>query len=207
MALVDQFGWMVMAGSESLEGGESVDACRRAVRGGAPRSRSGSRTPRRAPCCSRWPVASARCRFRARERPRGRRHRRRGRGGAPRPGRPAAGALRGTSARAFCLASRSAPPRKPAARALLAHGLLERRPLLRHHHKTDAGPPLGPGGFAAALARLAPPGVPVIGIGGITAETPARSSPPGATGVAVIGGTGKLTTLRPPPARFGSAYA
>src|SRR5260221_6542983 len=34
--------------------------------------------------------------------------------------------------------------------------------------KADAGPPLGPEGFAA-VARLAPEGTPVIGIGGITA--------------------------------------
>src|SRR5207302_4009593 len=34
--------------------------------------------------------------------------------------------------------------------------------------KSDAGPPLGPAGFAA-VARLGPTDVPVIGIGGITA--------------------------------------
>ncbi len=52
--------------------------------------------------------------------------------------------------------------------------------------KSDAGPPLGPQGFAA-LARLAPEGMPVIGIGGITAANAAEVVRAGATGVAVIG--------------------
>ena len=53
-------------------------------------------------------------------------------------------------------------------------------------HKSDAGLPLGPAGFAA-LAGLAPPGMPVIGIGGITAENAGAIVAAGATGVAVIG--------------------
>ena len=55
-------------------------------------------------------------------------------------------------------------------------------------HKADAGPPLGPAGFAT-LVRLAPPapGVPVIGIGGITAENAGAIVAAGATGVAAIG--------------------
>jgi thiamine-phosphate pyrophosphorylase len=52
--------------------------------------------------------------------------------------------------------------------------------------KPDAGAPLGPNGFAA-LARLAPEGTPVIGIGGITAANAARITGVGAAGVAVIG--------------------
>ncbi len=52
--------------------------------------------------------------------------------------------------------------------------------------KRDAGPPLGPNGFAA-LARLAPEGVPVIGIGGITAANAPELVRAGAMGVAVIG--------------------
>ena len=52
--------------------------------------------------------------------------------------------------------------------------------------KPDAGPALGPEGFAA-LARLAPAGVPVIGIGGITAANAPLLIEAGATGVAVIG--------------------
>lgn len=52
--------------------------------------------------------------------------------------------------------------------------------------KGDAGPPLGPDGFAA-LARLAPEGVPVIGIGGITAGNAGSIVEAGAVGVAVIG--------------------
>jgi thiamine-phosphate diphosphorylase len=52
--------------------------------------------------------------------------------------------------------------------------------------KSDAGPPLGPEGFAA-LARLAPEGIPVIGIGGITAANAPLIMRSGAVGVAVIG--------------------
>lgn len=51
--------------------------------------------------------------------------------------------------------------------------------------KADAGPALGPAGFAA-LARLAPAGVPVIGIGGITADSAPLILGAGAAGVAVI---------------------
>lgn len=52
--------------------------------------------------------------------------------------------------------------------------------------KSDAGLPLGPEGFAT-LARLAPEGVPVIGIGGITAANAPLIMQAGAVGVAVIG--------------------
>ncbi|HZH39998.1 MAG TPA: thiamine phosphate synthase [Gemmatimonadales bacterium] len=51
--------------------------------------------------------------------------------------------------------------------------------------KTDAGPPLGPVGFGT-LARLAPSGVPVIGIGGITKDNAAAIRSAGGAGVAVI---------------------
>ena len=53
-------------------------------------------------------------------------------------------------------------------------------------NKPDAGTPLGPDGFAA-LRRLTPPGMPVIGIGGINASNTAAIVTAGATGVAVIG--------------------
>jgi thiamine-phosphate pyrophosphorylase len=53
-------------------------------------------------------------------------------------------------------------------------------------HKSDAGAPLGAAGFAR-LARLAPPGTPVIGIGGISPENAAAVVGAGAVGVAVIG--------------------
>ena len=49
----------------------------------------------------------------------------------------------------------------------------------------DAGRALGPEGFAA-LARLAPAGVPVIGVGGITAANAGALVRAGAAGVAVI---------------------
>jgi len=52
--------------------------------------------------------------------------------------------------------------------------------------KHDAGPALGPEGFSA-LARLVPEGVPVIGIGGITANNARSIIEAGATGVAVVG--------------------
>jgi len=53
-------------------------------------------------------------------------------------------------------------------------------------NKADAGAALGPDGFAA-LARLAPEGMPVIGIGGVTAGNAAEVIRAGAVGVAVIG--------------------
>jgi thiamine-phosphate diphosphorylase len=52
--------------------------------------------------------------------------------------------------------------------------------------KADAGPALGPEGFAT-LARLAPDGMPVIGIGGVTASNVGEIVRLGAVGVAVIG--------------------
>jgi thiamine-phosphate pyrophosphorylase len=53
-------------------------------------------------------------------------------------------------------------------------------------HKPDAGAALGPDGFAR-LARLAPHGTPVIGVGGITAANAGAVRRAGAAGVAVIG--------------------
>jgi thiamine-phosphate pyrophosphorylase len=53
-------------------------------------------------------------------------------------------------------------------------------------HKADAGPPLGPDGLRQ-LASLAPPGVPVVAIGGITAERIPAVFAAGARGAAVIG--------------------
>lgn len=58
-------------------------------------------------------------------------------------------------------------------------------PCFATNSKPDAGPPLGAAGFAA-LARLAPRGVPVIGIGGITAANAPSILAAGAVGVAVI---------------------
>ena len=53
-------------------------------------------------------------------------------------------------------------------------------------NKPDAGRALGPDGFAA-LARVAPEGMPVMGIGGITAKNALDIARAGAVGVAVIG--------------------
>jgi thiamine-phosphate pyrophosphorylase len=58
-------------------------------------------------------------------------------------------------------------------------------PCYATEHKPDAGSPLGPEGFAR-LARLAPAGVPVIGIGGITTANAGAIVRAGAVGVAVI---------------------
>jgi thiamine-phosphate pyrophosphorylase len=58
--------------------------------------------------------------------------------------------------------------------------------------KSDAGPPLGPDGFAA-IARRAPDGRPVIGIGGITATNARSIVEAGAAGVAVIGAVAGAT--------------
>lgn len=63
-------------------------------------------------------------------------------------------------------------------------------------NKPDAGPPLGPEGFAA-LARLAPAGLPVLAIGGIGPANALAVMGAGAAGVAVIGavlGTGDVET-------------
>jgi len=53
-------------------------------------------------------------------------------------------------------------------------------------HKADAGAPLGAEGFGR-LAQLAPVGTPVIGIGGVTPANAASLVRAGAAGVAVIG--------------------
>jgi thiamine-phosphate diphosphorylase len=53
-------------------------------------------------------------------------------------------------------------------------------------NKPDAGPPLGPAGFAA-LARLAPAGLPVLAIGGVGPANVTAILGAGAAGVAVIG--------------------
>lgn len=63
-------------------------------------------------------------------------------------------------------------------------------------NKPDAGPPLGPEGFAA-LARLAPAGLPVLAIGGIDPANALAVMGAGAAGVAVIGavlGAGDVET-------------
>jgi thiamine-phosphate pyrophosphorylase len=52
--------------------------------------------------------------------------------------------------------------------------------------KPDAGPPLGADGFGA-LARRAPTGIPVIGVGGITAANAGALARAGAVGIAVVG--------------------
>lgn len=58
-------------------------------------------------------------------------------------------------------------------------------PFHRTAMKADAGPALGSRGFRW-LARLAPPGMPVVAIGGLTVATVASAVRAGAAGVAVI---------------------
>lgn len=58
--------------------------------------------------------------------------------------------------------------------------------------KSDAGPPLGPDGFAR-LARLAPAHTPVVAIGGVTAASAAVLARAGAAGLAVIGAVWNAT--------------
>lgn len=53
--------------------------------------------------------------------------------------------------------------------------------------KPDAGKPIGPDGFRA-LARMAPPSLPCIAIGGITADNASEIMAAGARGVAVSAG-------------------
>src|SRR3989475_10175923 len=75
-------------------------------------------------------------------------------------------------------------------------------------NKADAGTPLGPEGFAA-LARLAPAGLPVIAIGGITPANVGALARAGAAGGAghrgAVGGGGggpRAATRRPGAAGF-----
>src|SRR6184192_2628559 len=65
-------------------------------------------------------------------------------------------------------------------------------PCFRTANKPDAGPPLGPAGFAA-LARLAPTGIPVLGIGGIDADNAGAIAAAGAVGVGVMGAVWNAT--------------
>jgi len=60
--------------------------------------------------------------------------------------------------------------------------------------KRDAGLPLGPDGFAE-VARLAPEGLPVIAIGGVTARNASEIVRAGAMGLAVIGAV--LSAINP----------
>ena len=59
-------------------------------------------------------------------------------------------------------------------------------PVYLTSHKADSGVPIGPDGFRG-LKALAPVGMPVIAIGGITAENAVEIRAVGADGVAVIG--------------------
>lgn len=98
---------------------------------------------------------------------------------------PPLGALRGRVPPGFLLGT-SVGSRAEAARALgWDADYWSVGPCFATAHKADAGSPLGPDGFAT-LARLAPSGVPVLGIGGITAHNAAAIVAAGASGVAVI---------------------
>lgn len=99
---------------------------------------------------------------------------------------PPLGALRPVVPAGFLLGISVGSPEEAARAEAAAADYWSVGPCFATPTKSDAGPALGPEGFAA-LARLAPAGVPVIGIGGITAANAPVIMRAGATGVAVIG--------------------
>jgi thiamine-phosphate pyrophosphorylase len=187
MALVDQLRLMVVTDASLLKGGDPVDACRRAVRGGATavQVRLKNAPPRAVLALARGLVGALPVPVLVNDRvdvalAAGAAGAHLGQDdpplGALRPYVPA-GFLLGISVGSAAEAGRART--WPADYWSIG-------PCFPTAHKHDAGPPLGPGGFAA-LARLAPSGVPVIGIAGITAENAGAIVAAGATGVAVIG--------------------
>jgi thiamine-phosphate pyrophosphorylase len=187
MALVDRLRLMVLTDAELLKGQDPVEACRRAAAGGATmiQVRLKRAPPREVLALARALVGAL---------------------GAPvivndrvdialaagaagahlGPEDPPLDRLRPHVPPGFLLGiSVGSPAEAEAARAAPAD-YWSVGPCFATAHKTDAGPPLGPAGFAA-LARLAPADVPVIGIGGITAANAGALVRAGAAGIAVIG--------------------
>ncbi len=99
---------------------------------------------------------------------------------------PPLAALRDHVPPGFLLGISVGTPEEGARAAVLPADYWSIGPCFTTPTKLDAGPPLGPDGFGA-LARLAPDGVPVIGIGGISAANAGSVIRAGAAGVAVIG--------------------
>jgi thiamine-phosphate pyrophosphorylase len=188
MALVDQLRLMVITDASLLKGGDPVAACRRAVRGGATavQVRLKNTAPRFILALARRLVSALPVPVLVNDRvdvalAAGAAGAHLGQDDPPlnalRPHVPP-GFLLGVSVGSEIEAAR--------ARAWGAD-YWSIGPCYATANKPDAGPPLGPAGFAT-LARLAPPtGVPVIGIGGITAQNARAIVAAGASGVAVIG--------------------
>jgi thiamine-phosphate pyrophosphorylase len=187
MALVDQLRLMVVTDATLLKGGDPVDACRRAVRGGATavQVRLKHLPPRDVLALTRALVSALSVPVLVNDRvdialAAGASGAHLGQDDPPldalRPHVPSAFLL-GISVGSETEAARARP---------WDADYWSIGPCYATTRKSDAGPPLGPAGFAA-LARLAPPDVPVLGIGGITAQNVAAIVAAGASGIAVIG--------------------
>jgi thiamine-phosphate pyrophosphorylase len=187
MALVDQLRLMVITDASLLKGGDPVDACRRAVRGGATavQVRLKNAAPRDVLALVRKLVSALPVPVLVNDRvdvalAAG------AAGAHLGQDDPPLGALRRHVPPGFLLGSSVGSGAEAARARAWAADYWSVGPCFPTAHKPDAGRPLGPSGFAT-LARLAPPGVPVIGIGGITAQNAGAIVAAGATGVAAIG--------------------
>jgi thiamine-phosphate pyrophosphorylase len=187
MALVDQLRLMVVTDASLLKGGDPVDACRRAVRGGATvvQVRLKNAPPRHVLALARQLVGTLAVPVLVNDRvdvalTAG------AAGAHLGQDDPPLNALRPHVPPGFLLGISVGSETEGARARAWDADYWSIGPCYATAHKFDAGPPLGPSGFAT-LARLAPPGVPVIGIGGITAENAGAIVAAGATGVAAIG--------------------
>src|SRR6266704_1583997 len=146
MALADQLRLMVITDAALLKGRSVVDACRRAVAGGA---------------------GATMVQVRMKD-------------------APPLDRLRPHLPHGFVLGITVGSPAEAARVGAWPADYWSVGPCFATGNKADAGTPLGPEGFAA-LARLAPGGLPVIAIGGITPANVGALAKAGAAGVAVIG--------------------
>ena len=187
MALVDQLRLMVVTDASLLKGGDPVDACRRAVRGGATavQVRLKHVAPRDVLALARKLVGALPVPVLVNDRvdvalAAG------AAGAHLGQDDPPLGALRSLVPPGFLLGASVGSAAEAARAQTWAADYWSIGPCFPTTHKSDAGVALGPAGFAT-LAHLAPPGVPLIGIGGITAENTGLIIAAGAAGVAVIG--------------------
>jgi thiamine-phosphate pyrophosphorylase len=186
MALVDQLRLMVVTDARLLKGGNPVDACRRAVRGGATavQVRLKDAPPRDVLALARTLVSALPVPVLVNDRvdvalAAG------AAGAHLGQDDPPLDALRSRVPPGFLLGLSVGSETEAARVRFWDADYWSIGPCYATAHKSDAGPPLGPNGFAA-VARLAP-GVPVIGIGGITAQNAGAIIAAGASGVAAIG--------------------
>jgi thiamine-phosphate pyrophosphorylase len=187
MALVDQLRLMVVTDASLLKGRDPVDACRRAVHGGATavQVRLKNVPPRHVVALVRTLVSALPVPVLVNDRvdvgiAAG------AAGAHLGQDDPPLGALRRHVPPGFVLGTSVGSGAEAARARSWAADYWSVGPCFPTAHKSDAGPPLGPAGFAS-LAALAPPGTPVIGIGGITAQNAGAIVAAGASGVAVIG--------------------